>query len=129
MSFQELFQSADWKKEKHSPVIEVIAAKKGQPVTIQVNIGKEIPHPNTSEHHINWIDVYFQPTGEKFAIQLAKFEFAAHGASITGANSSTIYTEPDVTLKFKTEKSGTLYASSYCNIHGLWASSQELKLD
>ncbi|HPG41650.1 MAG TPA: class II SORL domain-containing protein [bacterium] len=128
MSFQELFQSADWKKEKHSPVIEIIAAKKGQPVTIQVSIGKEIPHPNTTEHHINWIDVYFQPSGEKFAVQLGKFEFTAHGASITGANSSTIYSEPNVTLLFKTDKSGVLYASSYCNIHGLWASEQELKL-
>jgi len=129
MSFQELFQSADWKKEKHSPVIEVIVAKKGQPVTIQVSIGKEIPHPNTTEHHINWIDLYFQPSGEKFAVQLGKFEFTAHGASITGANSSTIYSEPNVTLTFKTDKSGVLYASSYCNIHGLWASEQELKLD
>ncbi|MFA5014628.1 MAG: desulfoferrodoxin family protein [Actinomycetota bacterium] len=29
---------------------------------------------------------------------------------------------------FKTEKPGTLLASSYCNIHGLWQSSKRLDI-
>ena len=28
--------------------------------------------------------------------------------------------------KFKAEKSGTIYATSYCNIHGLWENSTDL---
>ncbi|RKZ00666.1 MAG: superoxide reductase, partial [Candidatus Hydrothermota bacterium] len=30
---------------------------------------------------------------------------------------------------FKTEKSGTILAASYCNIHGLWENSKELKVE
>jgi len=129
MEFNELYQSADWKKEKHSPVISISGElKKGYALDVNVSVGKEIPHPNTTEHFIAWIDVYFLPNGEKFPVQLGKYEFNSHGASGGGANSSTIYTEPDVTFKFKTEKSGTLYASSYCNIHGLWENSLELNI-
>lgn len=121
MSFQELFQSADWKSEKHSPVIELEQAPSAdRPVIVTVSVGKEIAHPNTSEHHISWIDLYFKGDGDKFPYHLGKTEFAAHGASAAGPNTSTIYSEPMVRLRFKTEKSGTLYAVSFCNIHGLW---------
>lgn len=127
---KELFQTADWKTEKHSPVIELVgSAKKGEVITLNLSVGKEIAHPNTSAHHINWIDVYFHPEGEKFPYQLGKFDYTSHGASAQGADTSSIYTEPFSVLKFKTEKSGVIYASSYCNIHGLWSSTFELKID
>ena len=124
-----IFQSADWKKEKHTPVIEVIGGvKKGGPIDIKLMVGKEISHPNTTEHHICWIDVYFLPEGEKFPYQIGKSEFSAHGSSVAGPNSSTVYSDPITTLTFKTEKSGTILAFSYCNIHGLWQNSLALKL-
>ncbi len=125
MELKELFQSGDWKKEKHSPVIEV--QKEDARVKVNVSVGKEIPHPNTTEHHISWIEVYFLPQGEKFPYQIGKYEFLAHGASTQGPNTSGVYTEPAVEIEFKTEKSGTILASSYCNIHGLWQNSAELK--
>jgi superoxide reductase len=127
--FKELFQSGDWKMEKHTPVItapDII--KKGEACEISVSVGKEVPHPNTTEHHISWIEVYFLPEGEKFPVQLGRFEFTAHGASTKGPDTSTVYTKPEVTLNFKTEKSGTLYAVSYCNIHGLWQNAQSIKV-
>ncbi|MBN2410177.1 class II SORL domain-containing protein [candidate division KSB1 bacterium] len=128
MGFSELYQSADWKKEKHSPVIEIIGrAIKGETINVHLSVGKEIAHPNTTEHFIAWIDAYFLPKGEKFPIQLGKYEFNSHGASAAGANSSTIYSVPEVTFTFKTEKTGTLFASSYCNIHGLWENSLEIE--
>lgn len=128
MGLNEMFQSADWKKEKHSPVIEISGdIQKGAAVEVNLSVGKEIQHPNTTEHFIAWIDAYFLPKGEKFPVQLGKFEFVSHGASGAGANSSTIYTDPNVTFKFKTEKAGTLLASSYCNIHGLWQSALEIE--
>ncbi|MBN1637868.1 MAG: hypothetical protein JW866_02800 [Ignavibacteriales bacterium] len=126
MALQNLFQTADWKAEKHSPVIEIIEA--GNTVTANISIGKEIPHPNTTEHYIAWVDVYFHPNGEKFPYHLGKYEFATHGASTSGPNTSTIFSEPFVSIKFKTEKSGTIIASSYCNIHGLWASEAKLEV-
>ena len=102
--------------------------KKGDPVKLSVSVGKEIPHPNTTEHHIRWIQVYFLPEGEKFSYQLGNFDFSAHGESATGPNTSTVFTAPELTLNFKTEKSGTVLVASYCNIHGLWQNSIELKL-
>jgi superoxide reductase len=119
--FKDLFQSADWKKEKHIPVIEAPEEiKKGEFFEITVSVGKEIPHPNKTEHHIRWIDVYFQPQGEKFPSQIGKFEFGAHGESIEGPDASSVYTHPVVVLSFKSDKPGVIFASSYCNIHGLW---------
>jgi superoxide reductase len=127
---KELFQSADWKSEKHVPVIEVPQkVKKGEFFQVKVSIGKEIAHPNKTEHHIRWIDVFFHPEGEKFAFQIGKAEFAAHGASTQGPDTSTVYTHHEAILSFKTEKPGTLYAFSLCNIHGLWQNSQVIDLE
>ena len=126
-SIKDLFQTADWKAEKHVPVIETLEGDKNSYV-VSVHVGKEIPHPNTTEHHIGWIEVYFKAEGDKFPYQIGRFEFSAHGASAQGPNTSTVYTEPVVTTYIKTEKSGTIYATSYCNIHGLWENSKELKV-
>ena len=115
-----LYQSGDWKGEKHVPVIHAPEkAKLGDLVEVQVMVGEEIPHPNTFEHYISWIKVYFQPEGHKFPIEIGSCNFTAHGES-------ELFTEPRVTIKFKPSKSGTLYAESYCNIHGLWENSKEL---
>lgn len=125
--FKDLYQTADWKKEKHVPVIEINGNPgKDQIIAVTVSVGKEIPHPNTTAHHIRWIEVYFVPQGEKFPYQIGKAEFPSHGESTQGADTSTVYTNPEASLKFKTEKPGTVFASSYCNIHGLWQNSKEL---
>jgi len=126
---KDTFQSADWKKEKHVPVIDCPdKAKKGEPVKVTVCVGKEIPHPNTTEHHIRWIGVYFLPDGEKFTYEIGRFEFTTHGESAQGPNTSTVFTGADVVCSIKTEKSGTIFASSYCNIHGLWQASKRLEI-
>lgn len=128
MEMKDVFQSADWKKEKHAPVIEIPAAvRKGQPFDIMVSVGKEIAHPNTTEHHIRWIEVFFLPEGEKFPYQIARCEFSAHGESAQGPNTSTVFSQPRATLTFQTEKKGVILAASYCNIHGLWQGSRALE--
>ncbi len=125
---KELFQSGDWAKEKHVPVIEILDADSGEGVSVKVSIGKEIAHPNTTAHHIVWMELFFQPDGGKFPYQVALIEFNAHGASTEGADTSTVYSNPEATVRFKTEKSGTVYASSCCNIHGLWENSERLEV-
>ena len=125
--FEGLLQKADWKKEKHVPVITVLEATDDQ-VRIEAGVGKEIGHPNTTAHHIEWIEVYFKPDGEKFPYLVGRYDFAAHGASTDGADTSTVYTEPTVTTTFKTEKPGVIYAKSYCNIHGLWVNTEKITL-
>ena len=124
---KDLYQSADFKAEKHVPVIEApAAAKKGEPVHVTVTVGKEIAHPNKTEHHIRWVEVFFHPEGAKFPYQVARVDFTAHGESSEGPDTSTVYAQPSVVCVFKTEKPGMIVASSYCNIHGLWESTKPL---
>ncbi|MGQ9535320.1 MAG: class II SORL domain-containing protein [bacterium] len=130
MDLNNIFQSADWKKEKHTPVIDAPEkVKKGENFNVMVSVGKEIAHPNTTEHHIAWIEVYFRLEGEKFPYQIGRFDFLAHGASTNGPNTSTVYTHPEVSFSFKTDKPGTILAFSYCNIHGLWQNSYDIKIE
>jgi len=130
MDLKDLVQSGDWKKEKHVPVIDsASSAKKGEAISIMVSVGKEIAHPNTTAHHIRWIQVFFLANGEKFPYQIGRFEFTSHGESGQGPDTSSIYTYPEVNLKFKTDKPGVIFATSYCNIHGLWQSSKELSIE
>jgi superoxide reductase len=126
--FGELFQSADWKTEKHIPVIECAdKVKSDEFFPVKVTLGKEVAHPNTTEHHIRWISVFFHPEGEKFPYQIGHFEFTAHGESVEGPDKSSIYTHHEVSLSMKTGKNGTIYATALCNIHGLWQSEHEIK--
>ncbi len=126
----ELYQEADWKQEKHVPVIEVPGnVKKDEKIKVSVTVGKEVTHPNTTEHHIAWIEVNFLPKGEKFPILIGRFDLSSHGASTQGPNTSTVYTNPEVICTLKTGKPGTIMASSYCNIHGLWSNSRNLEIE
>jgi superoxide reductase len=116
-----LFQIADWKKEKHVPVIEcpgTISA--GDVLEVKVSIGKEIPHPNSTGHHIRWIQIFFQSKEEKGVYQVGQFEFTAHGEYVDGTGKGPVYTQPVVTLSMQLAASGILHVISLCNIHGLW---------
>ena len=127
--FGELIQSADWKTEKHVPVIECPAqVKAGELFSVKVTLGKEVAHPNTTEHHIRWISVYFHPDGEKFTYQIGHFEFTAHGESVEGASKGSIYTHHEVSFSMMIGKPGVIYATALCNIHGLWQSQKELTI-
>jgi len=128
-SISEHIQIADWKKEKHVPVIECPGEVKGDTLfDVKVTLGKEISHPNTTEHHIRWVALYFAPENEKFVTQVARAEFNAHGESIEGANQGGLYTHHSATISMRTRKSGTFHALAYCNIHGLWESTKEIKV-
>ncbi|MBD3286243.1 Neelaredoxin [candidate division WOR-3 bacterium] len=122
-------QSADWKAEKHVPVIDCPdKVKRDEWVKVTVTLGKEITHPNTTEHHIRWIKAFFVPDGAKFAYDLGTFEFNAHGESAEGPNTGPVYTHHEASFSFKTAKPGTINVLSYCNIHGLWESSKRVDL-
>jgi superoxide reductase len=123
-------QEADWKSEKHVPAIEAPDSVKADEVfEVKATLGKEIAHPNTTEHHIRWISIYFHPEGEKFNYHVGHFEFNAHGESAAGANEGPVYTHHSVTTGMKLKKSGTLHAVAFCNIHGLWESSKDITVE
>ena len=128
-SIGERIQKADWKKEKHVPVIECPdEVKAGELFQVKVSLGKEIAHPNTTEHHISYISLYFHPEGEKFTHHVGNYEFGAHGEAASGPNEGPVYTHHSVVTELKIDKPGTLYALAFCNIHGLWESSKEIKV-
>ena len=115
-------QSADWKSEKHVPAITgPDSVKAGDWIKLNVRVGKEIAHPNTVEHHIRWIQVYYTPDGGKFTFDLGRATFNSHGEGpiVTGSNAD---------FHFTASASGTINAVSHCNIHGLWESSKKLSV-
>ena len=130
MKIGEFVQSGDYKGEKHVPVIEAPEkVRAGENFQVQVSVGKETPHPNKMEHHINWIQLYYKPADSKLLIELADSQFTAHGAAMDPTAQGPAFCEPIGTATVKLAKPGTLYALSYCNLHGLWESSREIVVE
>ncbi|KPJ80443.1 MAG: Neelaredoxin [Spirochaetes bacterium DG_61] len=119
--FKDHLKSADWKSEKHVPVIDCPdSVKTGEMFDVKISLGKEIAHPNTTEHHIRWITLFYHPEGSAAPFQVGRFEFSAHGESVEGPNKGPVYTNHTVVASLKIDKPGHLHAVSYCNIHGIW---------
>jgi len=104
------------KVETHTPKIEVPdTVKAGEPVEVRIRVG---PHPNTVEHSIRWVEVYYYEEGRAFnPVLLARVMFAPG------------YTEPDIVFKIAFKKSGVIYALEYCNLHGVWEGRKEIKVE
>ena len=102
-------------REKHVPFIDVPASvKAGEPFMVTVEVGRIVHHPNTVEHHIRWIHLYALAEGSKAVVNVGTFEFAP------------AYVEPKVTIPVMLDKSSTMYALGYCNIHGVWDNSTQV---
>ncbi|RLG76857.1 MAG: desulfoferrodoxin [Thermoprotei archaeon] len=104
------------KVESHTPKIEAPdKVKAGEPFEVRIKVG---PHPNTVQHSIRWIEVYFYEEGRGFnPVHLATITFTPE------------YAEPDVTLRLRLSKGGTIYALQYCNLHGMWEGRKEIKVE
>ena len=125
----ERIQTGDWKQEKHVPAIECPSeVKPDELFEVKVGLGKAVAHPNTTEHHIRWINAFFHPEGEKFTYQVGHFAFTAHGESAEGPNKGPVYTDHEASFSMKISRSGTIRALSLCNIHGLWESTKEISI-
>lgn len=121
----EFVKTADWKNEKHVPVIACAdAVSANAPLEITVTVGQEIAHPNTMGHHIAWIALHFAPAGQKRSVELGRCEFSAHGASAD--ENGIAWTDSTLSVRVRLATAGTLYATAYCNLHGLWTSEKEV---
>ena len=130
MKLGDYVQTGDWKGEKHVPVIEAPEkVKAGETFTVEVSVGKEIPHPNIPAHYIKWIKLMFVPNGGKFAIEIGNLTFDAHGDSMEPEKPGPVHTEPAGTLKVKLNAGGTFIVQSYCNIHGLWENTKAISVE
>jgi superoxide reductase len=85
-------KTADKTVEKHVPYIE--ETDDGY----KVKVGKEVAHPMTEEHYIQWIELV---AGDKVYRQMLNPGDAPEAC-------------------FSIEKTDGVYAREHCNIHGLW---------
>ncbi len=83
-------QTADWKTEKHVPVIEKVDGG------VKVTVGSTL-HPMAEDHYIEWIEVIVD--GKEYR------EFLNPGDA------------PEAFFPIDDEN---LVAREYCNVHGLW---------
>lgn len=115
MNFAELIKTEkDEGKEKHVPVITVDKGHISGQDIVRVVVGHEVPHPNTIEHHIAWIELYGVKKDTDWVINLGR------------AACVPIFSNPNV--RFQVNQIGdfkSFHALAYCNIHGLWANSLE----
>ena len=121
-------KTADWKSEKHVPAISAPASvPPGVPFDVEIDVGREIPHPNTAQHHICWIALHFVPAGSTTSIELGRADFSAHAASLSDAPGPAA-TAPSARFRVSLSAPGTLHATAYCNLHGLWTSAAEISV-
>ena len=103
------------KVESHTPkIVAPDSVKAGEPFEIKITVG---PHPNTNEHSIRRIEIYFYEDGRTFNPVFA--------SSIT---LTPVYAEPNIKLNLKLTKNSTIYAVGYCNLHGLWEGRKEIRI-
>ena len=104
-------------KEKHVPHIQApqqVNAEEAFEMTVVV--GKEVPHPNTVEHHIKWIQIFVKEDGPRPAVHAATFDLGP------------TYASPKITFPLILKKSSTVYALEYCNVHGIWENSLKIEV-
>ena len=130
MAISNYVKTAEFATEKHVPVITAPdTVKAGEKVCIQLEVGKDIAHPNTVEHHINWIKLYYVEAGTTLPYEVARLEFNVHGESPAGANEGPVFAEAAGAVFASFKKSGKLIATAYCNIHGLWESEKDIVVE
>ena len=105
--------------EKHVPIIKAPEkVKAGEEFEIIINVGEKVPHPNTVEHHIKWIQVFAEVEERAYnPVHIATFDFGP------------TFAEPKVKFKMKLDKSANLIALEYCNLHGLWENSVRIEVE
>ncbi|MCD6488063.1 MAG: class II SORL domain-containing protein [Desulfurococcales archaeon] len=103
------------KVESHTPRIDAPdTVKAGELFKVRIRVG---PHPSKVEHSIRRLELYFYEEGRGFnPVLVASMEF------------TPVYTEPEVELSLRLNKSGILYAIGYCNLHGLWEARKEIRV-
>ena len=98
--------------DKHTPVIICNdTAERGKPFTVKVRIGINAKHPNTTEHHYEYIQLWNLETllGE------IRLNTAAQGEK-------PLHIEAEFTII--PQLSMRLTVLAYCTKHGLWRSEE-----
>ena len=115
MNFSEIVQAEkDEGKEKHVPYIKIDKGHKEGRDIVRVVVGHEVPHPNTAEHHIAWIELYGVKKENDQVIHLGRATWAP------------VYSNPNVRFQINhIDDFKSFHALAYCNIHGVWENTTE----
>ncbi len=95
------FEGADDFTKKHTPYIT--SERDGDTVTITVEVGHEVPHPNQLDHFIGYVELH------AFDVPIARFDFVP---TVSWPKVSVACTLPAGTK---------VTAIEHCNLHGVWA--------
>lgn len=98
------------KEKGHAPFLQVPdTIKSGDPFNVDIQIGENI-HPMTSNHYIQWIEVYL-------GIDLvSRIEF------------SPLCPQAKVTIPIVVKEASTLRVLTRCNLHGIWENIKKVAL-
>jgi superoxide reductase len=94
--------------EKHVPFISVKNCESCNELGVTIKVGKDIFHPSTIEHHIQYIELYGITKDEGKLTFINRFILSKEN------------TIPYVKTHIKNNKFTKLIVLSECNIHGLW---------
>lgn len=116
MEFEEVLKGKEVEgKEKHVPEIDIIRGH-GQAKAdfVRVTVGKEVKHPNTVEHHIEWVELY-GVTKDGKTVDFGRMNF------------EPVHTEPTASFHVNNiDDFKAFCALEYCNIHGMWKNCIEV---
>jgi len=100
---------------KHLPLITAPdSVKAGETFEVKIKVGgiDGVEHPNMQGHWINFVQLF---AGD---IPITRVEFAP-----------VVSDKYETTVKLTLEKTTTLKAREYCNLHGIWESApKEIKV-
>jgi len=90
-------------QKQHLPVITAPKeSERGQRITIEVEVGKYLAHPNEREHHIQWIEIWQRE------------------AFITRIDLTPKFTAPKFSITVTLDHPWPILARARCNLHGIW---------
>lgn len=99
---------------KHLTVIEVPAKiKAAEPFAVHLKVGgiDGVEHPNLLGHYIHWLELW------------------ADEQLLARADFYPTVSQPEATFTIVLEGPTTLRALEFCNLHGIWESSEEVAVE
>jgi superoxide reductase len=101
-------------REKHIPSIEMIKGqgKVGKDL-VEIVVGREVPHPNTVEHYIVWIQA-FGVKKDGHVMDLGREAFKPELG------------KPVYAFEINSSDYKHLFSFAYCTLHGVWEQHLEI---
>ena len=127
--FSALFDKTHWRTNLNFPVIETGAvALRGDALTVSARTEPEILDHFNVMPHVRRMSVYFYPETPGSSFFQGQAELVAVSELLYDKHTDTISTRQEISIQFKPEDSGTIYASSYSNFFGMKRNSKAIVL-